>query len=633
MSEENLNKSFKPEEIVSQQKVLHILLEHSTDVMLILDRNFTIIAANKKAAEMSQTLIPKVVRAGESLFDLIFPERAQLLKGIQEKVLSGETVEYIYSKPELDEAVILLRYIPVRNEKKEIDLILMSGINITREQHAIKLSQASRELMQKAESIASIGSWEWDIATDQCIFSDEFYRLCGLEPGEIEASRENGLNVLHPGDRQLAIQILNHSFSSGLPYDIMLRVVTKRGDIKFVQCQGIVTRNVKGRAEKFVGTFHDITALKKLEASIESTQQKYKYLVEHSADMMLQINHSREIIFASPSVLQVLGYSPLQLMGKKLGELAAEEDLPFLLENYKSILENPLKPVTLEYRVQKKNGDLVWVEGTITNLFNVENIASVVINQREITHRKEAESILKNLNIHLAAQANELKRSNGELERFAYIASHDLQQPLRMVQSFLELLQKRYQAHLDEKANEFIDFAVDGAAHMKKLINGLLEYSRQGNPDMKRELINMNEQLVNIKNLFQKNNQEAGASIEVGALPEIIANKVQVGQLFQNLVGNALKYNSNTKPVIKISAEKETAGWKFIVADNGIGIQEEDRQRIFNIFQRLNHHDKYEGSGIGLSISKKIVEAHGGKIWVEDNGGQGSRFCFTIKEY
>jgi light-regulated signal transduction histidine kinase (bacteriophytochrome) len=225
----------------------------------------------------------------------------------------------------------------------------------------------------------------------------------------------------------------------------------------------------------------------------------------------------------------------------------------------------------------------------------------------------------------------ELARSNTELEQFAYIASHDLQEPLRMVSSFTQLLGKRYQGKLDSDADEFISFAADGASRMQRLLNDLLAYSRvgtHGKPLVPTDCNSiLTQTLANLGPLIK----ESGAVITHDPLPKVQGDEVQLIQLFQNLLANAIKFRSQEAPRIRVSAEQKDSEWRFAVRDNGIGIAPEHQQRIFLIFQRLHQRADYPGTGIGLALCKKIVERHKGRIWVESKLGQGSTFYFTLK--
>jgi light-regulated signal transduction histidine kinase (bacteriophytochrome) len=216
----------------------------------------------------------------------------------------------------------------------------------------------------------------------------------------------------------------------------------------------------------------------------------------------------------------------------------------------------------------------------------------------------------------LAATATELERSNSELEQFAYVASHDLQEPLRKVTSFCQMLQDRYGGQLDERADQYIDFAVDGARRMQQLINDLLAFSRVGRDP---HLADLGEAVG-----------ETGAEIVIGELPRLSVEPPLIRTVFQNLIGNALRFRGERSPVVRIEAERRDDDWLFTCTDNGIGIEPEYAERIFVIFQRLHPRDRYEGTGIGLAMCRKIIEYHGGGIWLDREYSGGARIRFTL---
>jgi PAS domain S-box-containing protein len=237
--------------------------------------------------------------------------------------------------------------------------------------------------------------------------------------------------------------------------------------------------------------------------------------------------------------------------------------------------------------------------------------------------RRKAEETLRKT-------ARELKRSNDDLEQFAYLASHDLQEPLRMVASYLQLLERRYREKLGTDAGEFIDYAVEGATRMKRLINDLLEYSKVGTAERPFEPTQSLEALEEALANLQVAISESGAKVTHGPLPAVTADRKQLVQLFQNLVGNAIKFRSAAPPRVHVAAQMERGEWVFSVRDNGIGIDPKFADRIFIIFQRLHGREEYPGTGIGLALCRKIVERHGGRIWVEPGPGGGSVFFFTV---
>lgn len=243
----------------------------------------------------------------------------------------------------------------------------------------------------------------------------------------------------------------------------------------------------------------------------------------------------------------------------------------------------------------------------------------------ELDERRRAELML-------SRHADELKRSNTELEQFAYVASHDLQEPLRMVASFTQLLSKRYRGKLDPEADEFIDFAVDGATRMQSLINDLLSYSRVGSRGKPFQPVNCSEAFSQALANLETRVEETHAVVTYDPLPTVSGDAGQLVQLFQNLIANAIKFRGPDSPRIHVTASHTDGGWTFAIQDNGIGIPAEHFDRIFSIFQRLHRRSDYPGTGIGLAICKKIVERHKGRIWVESNPRQGSTFYFTLPE-
>jgi PAS domain S-box-containing protein len=241
----------------------------------------------------------------------------------------------------------------------------------------------------------------------------------------------------------------------------------------------------------------------------------------------------------------------------------------------------------------------------------------------DVSERKLAEEAL-------ADHARDLQRSNADLEQFAYVAAHDLQEPLRMVASYTELLGERYRGRLDERADKYIRYAVEGAKRMQQLVNDLLAFSRVGTQGKPPRPTRSDVAVNSVLDALRGRIAETGAQVVCGALPMIDADEVQLRQLFQNLVGNALKFRGSEPPVVQIDAIPQGGRWLFSITDNGIGIEPEYAEKVFQMFQRLHERGKYDGSGIGLAIAKKIVERHGGRIWFASEPGKGTTFYFTF---
>lgn len=301
------------------------------------------------------------------------------------------------------------------------------------------------------------------------------------------------------------------------------------------------------------------------------------------------------------------------------------------LKGIKKVISQKEDKFEMEYPIQLPNKNTLWF------LLNVSHfkgkISNTVIRHINITEKKLNEQTLKKLYFELEERANNLAASNAELEQFAYVASHDLQEPLRMVTSFLGQIEEKYSNILDEKGKKYIHFAVDGAQRMRQLIIDLLEYSRLNKSNVEKSYFDVNNLIKNIIQLNSVAIKQNKAKITVGKMPKVYGVQNSIQSVFQNLISNALKYQKkNTKPIIKINSTDSPSHWKFSISDNGIGIDSRYFDRIFHIFQRLHNKEEYSGTGIGLAMCQKIITAHKGKIWLESVPEKGSTFYFTIKK-
>ena len=261
----------------------------------------------------------------------------------------------------------------------------------------------------------------------------------------------------------------------------------------------------------------------------------------------------------------------------------------------------------------------------------LEKERAVAAHQQErLRLERESAEALREKSEQLRETSEELSRSNKELEQFAFVVSHDLQEPLRMVSSYLQLLERRYKGQLDTSADEFIHFAVDGADRMKGLILDLLAYSRVGTQGGELRATDLAQVLDDVTRDLEVALKEAGARIEAEGLPRVMADPRQASQLLQNLIGNAVKFRGEAAPQVRVEAAREGRLWHLQVSDNGIGIAPQFNDQIFGVFKRLHTREEYSGSGIGLAICKKITERHGGRIWVESAPGEGATFHFTL---
>ncbi len=381
--------------------------------------------------------------------------------------------------------------------------------------------------------------------------------------------------------------------------------------------------------------FKDITIRKAAEEQIRQSNERFEKVTEATNDAIWDWDILNNKLYWGVGYTTLFGYD-LSNNTLNLDTWVSRihpDDVTTIMQSLDGIINNPTAiNWQHEYRYKKENGAYTFVidRGVVIRDEKGKAIRMVGA-MTDISYQKEYEESLKNLNNQLLKYTNELVRSNEELEQFAYVASHDLQEPLRMVTSFLSQLEKKYSDQLDEKAHTYIEFAVDGASRMRQIILDLLEFSRVGKNNDELEHVDTSEVVEQANVLLRKVIEEKKATISYKKLPTILAYRSPIVQVFQNLISNGLKYaKADVAPVIEISAKDLKHEWQFTIKDNGIGIKKEYYDKIFVIFQRLHNKTEYSGTGMGLAIVKKIIENFGGKIWLESEEGKGSTFYFTL---
>lgn len=361
------------------------------------------------------------------------------------------------------------------------------------------------------------------------------------------------------------------------------------------------------------------------EKKLKKSEAISRLLLENRKDYTIFMLDANGLIMTwNKSAERLFGYKTNEIIGRSFACLYEADDQQHDLPQKHLNQTDAQKQSEYEGWRTNKNGRSFWATVTMSALYDDEHqLVGFTKLLRNSTRQKEADEKLKML-------VASLERSNKELEQFAYIASHDLQEPLRMVASFSQLLAKKYQGKLDAEAQEYIHFAVDGAVRMQQLITDLLAYSRITTKGKTFVPTDCNLILSQVLQNLSVAISETNAKITSDKLPVVSADSTQIMQIFQNLLSNAIKFHSKTSPIIHVSAENHDNYWIFCVKDNGIGIEPEYYEQIFAIFKRLHGKQQYSGTGVGLAICKKIVERHGGKIYVESEYGNGATFCFTI---
>ncbi len=438
--------------------------------------------------------------------------------------------------------------------------------------------------------------------------------------------------------------LIHHSYPDGRPYppeecpifaseaDEPVRVTDEvmwDADGESIPVHYSATRIIdKGEPRGTVVVFRRIDQDELAKQELQRLRRLSELILTWAGEGIFGVDTRGRITFANPAAAVMFGYEAEELPGREVHPLIQHtradgrphpEDQSLI---YAAFEDDDVYHVSDEI-FWRSNGESFPVEYTSTPLRENGEVTGAVVVFRDITERKLAEKDLRET-------MRELARSNRELEQFAYIVSHDLQEPLRMVRSYVELLQRRYTDQLDRDAEEFIEFAVDGAARMQRMIEALLSYSRVGSRGGEFGPVDLtdvvDEALANVHAAVE----ESGAKIDVDALPTVWADRAQMVQLLQNLIGNAIKFRDDVPPRVEITARSRGGEAVVSVSDNGIGIPAEQRENIFGIFHRNDTAQERPGTGIGLAICKKIVERHNGSIWVESELGVGSVFYLTI---
>jgi PAS domain S-box-containing protein len=361
----------------------------------------------------------------------------------------------------------------------------------------------------------------------------------------------------------------------------------------------------------------DITERKEVEKALQESEDRFRRAFSHAAVGLVLSGPGGQLLYFNPAYCEILGYTAEELRGKDFFVLTHPDDVPRNRELHNQLLSGDIQYFVIEKRYIRKGGQTIWVRATANVIAQEAGSPTQIISiVEDIQDRKEAEAALL--------------RSQEELGQFAHTVAHDLQTPLRGLLSYTQLLAKQYRGKLDDGADEFLGFIVDSARSMEQLIRTLLRYAEVGEDEAVREPVRVNEIIDSVRVMMQQAIEESNAEITYGNLPTVEADPIHLTQLFQNLVGNAIKYRkSDAAPRIEISAEKRRNKCVFSVADNGQGMDPKYSERIFQPLRRL-HGKEIPGSGIGLAICKKIVDRYGGRIWVESEPGKGSTFRFTI---
>jgi PAS domain S-box-containing protein len=445
--------------------------------------------------------------------------------------------------------------------------------------------------------------------------SPSWQRVLGYPVSEI-TSRPL-IDFMHPDDREATLAGLASALvGTGRAYSFQNRYRSADGSYRWLEWNSIADP-ASGRV---YAVARDVTERMQADAALA----RLAAIVESSSDGIVAVDPGGLISEWNAGAAALFGYTAAEAIGRDLTFTAPEDERAQQLERLAEAAAG--RPQV--YEAFRRRKDCSRFRALVT-LFPISGRDGAQLGVSTIVHDVSDSYEARRL---LERNSKELARSNSDLEQFAYVASHDLQEPLRMVTSFLGLLQKRHGNTLGDEADEYIGFAVDGARRMQGLIDDLLTYSRVGSRGGSLVAVNLGDVATSASQNLRTLIEETGASIRQDELPTVTADRQQMGQLYQNLIGNAAKFHGDRPPEIELGSQRKHGEWHLYVRDHGIGIPPEHRENIFVIFRRLHSREEYPGSGIGLAVCRRIVERHGGRIWVDTTVGGGCTFWFTLPD-
>lgn len=502
------------------------------------------------------------------------------------------------------------------DDKANVTQYIGSFIDITDMRSTQAHLYESEERQRLILEAANLGTWDLDLVADKAVRSLRHDQIWGYTELQKEWGFEIAMKNVVPEDRKLIID----AYEAGIKSGIMVhenRVIWPDGTIHWIRAYGRFVYNDENRPVRVIGVVEDITERKQAEEQIREQSDLLQTIFDNVPAMISVYDPQIKDIRLNKAFEKITGWSREELQNYNVMELVYPD--PEYRQMVAQFMQS-LQPGYKDLRMMTKSGKIIETSWANIQIPDGRQVGIGI----DISDRKQIEQKL------ISAMAD-LERSNKDLEKFAYVASHDLQEPIRMIKIYAEMLKSRYRDRMSEDEKEFFGFITDGAARMYELVNALLSYSRLTKTSVNYDHINLNVILAEVLDDLKFSIQDSGAVITSENLPALKGNRIMIRQLFQNLIQNAIKFNRQ-RPEVFISREKEDGFWLFKIRDNGIGIPREYHERIFVIFQRLHSRDQYPGTGIGLTLCKKIVEVHGGRIYIDSEEGKGTTVYFTLPD-
>jgi PAS domain S-box-containing protein len=609
---------------------LENLITYANAPIVVLDPRFRIIRINRAfellIGRLDETLVGSEIEA-------LLPEdkREEIMLGMIRQTRGGRPLETT-EIPILDargqiKTVIWSSAVIYDRDGTTALSIIAQGQDITERKRIEEALRLSEERLRLAQEAGHVGVWEWNLITQKSIWTSELEAIYSLDHKSVRTYQDFEV-LVHPDDIEMVETKRDSAVAQHKPFEFEFRIRRPQGETRWVSCRGGAVYNEAGQPIRLFGVNIDITDRKRAEEALRESEERFRSILDSSLDALYRRNLlTGHCEYCSPAMEPITGFSANEALAMSADAILERlhPDDRKRISSAKLDVSSGFIQGTVEYRFLCKDGIYRWVSDHFRVICDREGkplVREGII--RDVDEQKLAEKTLKDY-------AENLKRSNEDLERFAYIASHDLQEPLRNVVSFSQLLARRYRGKLNADADEYIGYIVEGGKRMQSLVQDLLEYSRVHTKGQEFVPVNCEDVVDRVIQNLHTTIQESDTVIKSGQLPTVLADPSQITLTFQNLIGNAIKFRRNdVQPHISISAYMNNDWSTFSVADNGIGIDPAFHDRIFEIFQRLHTMDKYPGTGVGLAIVKKIIERHGGQIWVESEIGKGSTFYFTL---
>ncbi len=538
---------------------------------------------------------------------------------------------------------------------QEIPHVISVTRDISEKKRAASEIIRAKQLLEMALLAAGAGTWDWDIPGHKLQWSDELYALFGLDKQGTMASFESWTGALHPDDRELAASRIEEAIKNKTPLSSEYRIVHPGGEIRWISALGDTFYDTAGEPLRMTGICIDITDRRRAEEELridiaarvqaehdlQESRNRYRDLANLLPQIIFETDHLGNLTYLNKQAYKMFGYDDNeQVLGKPSLKFHIPEERDRVINSIKERIAGRTVPDN-EYTMLRKDGStfpaLVYSQQSVNDT-GLAGLRGIIV---DISERKKAEEVIKKMNLTLEQRVKErtqeLETMNttlqfhiNEIEQFTYVTSHDLQEPLRTLSTFSQLLTDGFADKLDDDGNKYIEFIYKSSIRMSTLVKGLLDYALLGQ-ESAVTLVDCSKIMQEVIADMNDSIEKSGAIINYRDLPEIYGYETELRMLFQNLLGNSLKFKkAENIPVINAFAEKTDKQWYFTFEDNGIGIEEKDKEKIFVIFKRMHNRSDYEGTGIGLAHCKKIVELHHGRIWVESAKDGGSKFRFTI---